>query len=75
MYLNRDWTEQYGGHLELWDEKLESRQARILPVFNRCVIFSTSDISYHGHPDPLACPEGMSRKAVRVIWNRRYTGK
>jgi Rps23 Pro-64 3,4-dihydroxylase Tpa1-like proline 4-hydroxylase len=68
VYLNKDWTEEYGGHLELWDAKLKERQVRILPVFNRCAIFSTSDISYHGHPEPLACPDHMSRKALSLYY-------
>jgi Rps23 Pro-64 3,4-dihydroxylase Tpa1-like proline 4-hydroxylase len=68
VYLNEHWTEQYGGHLELWDAKLKARQVQILPAFNRCVIFSTSDISYHGHPEPLTCPDHMSRKAISLYY-------
>jgi hypothetical protein len=31
-------------------------------------IFSTTDKSYHGHPDPLQCPEGMSRKSLALYY-------
>jgi Rps23 Pro-64 3,4-dihydroxylase Tpa1-like proline 4-hydroxylase len=68
LYLNKDWREDYGGHLELWDQEMKHCEARILPVFNRCVIFSTSETSFHGHPDPLACPEGMTRKSVALYY-------
>ena len=27
------------------------------------MIFGTTDFTYHGHPDPLQCPESMTRKA------------
>jgi len=68
VYLNKDWREEYGGHLELWERDMSRCVQRILPVFNRTVVFSTTDFSYHGHPAPLACPEGMSRKSVSFYY-------
>jgi Rps23 Pro-64 3,4-dihydroxylase Tpa1-like proline 4-hydroxylase len=68
VYLNKDWKEEYGGHLELWDRDMARCERRILPVFNRTVVFSTTDFSFHGHPEPLACPEGMSRKSVSFYY-------
>lgn len=68
VYLNQDWKEEYGGHLELWDREMAACERRILPVFNRTVVFSTTDTSYHGHPQPLACPEGRSRKSVSFYY-------
>ncbi len=54
IYLNEGWTEQDGGHLELWDEC--GKVSSVLPVFNRTVVFQTSDRSFHGHPVPLPGP-------------------
>ena len=68
VYLNKDWQEEYGGHLELWDRDMSRCAQKILPVFNRTVVFSTTDFSYHGHPRPLACPPGMSRKSVSFYY-------
>lgn len=68
VYLNHDWREEYGGHLELWDRTVTRCEARVLPVFNRTVVFSTTDFSFHGHPEPLACPEGRSRKSVSLYY-------
>ena len=68
IYLNKDWREEYGGHLQLWDRGLEQAEKAILPVFNRSVVFATTDTSYHGHPDPLACPEGMTRKSISLYY-------
>ena len=68
LYLNRDWQEEYGGHLELWDRQMTACEKRISPVFNRMVVFSTTDFSYHGHPQPLACPTGRTRKSLALYY-------
>jgi hypothetical protein len=68
LYLNQNWQEEYGGHLELWDKEMTHFVRRILPTFNRCVIFNTTDTSYHGHPEPLNCPSGMTRKSLALYY-------
>jgi len=68
VYLNRNWQEDYGGHLELWDRAMDHSVVRVLPVFNRCVVFSTTDWSYHGHPEPLTCPDDASRKSLALYY-------
>jgi Rps23 Pro-64 3,4-dihydroxylase Tpa1-like proline 4-hydroxylase len=68
IYLNQDWQEEYGGNLELWDQDMTRCEQKILPIFNRCVIFSTTDFSYHGHPNPLTCPEGQTRKSLALYY-------
>ncbi|MGE0132753.1 MAG: 2OG-Fe(II) oxygenase [Blastocatellales bacterium] len=68
IYLNQDWKEEYGGHLELWDSEMSRCVKRVLPVFNRCVIFSTTSHSFHGHPVPLSCPDGWTRKSIATYY-------
>lgn len=68
IYLNKDWRDEWGGHLELWDKERRGAVKSIAPLFNRTVIFSTSDTSYHGHPHPLASPEGVTRKSVSLYY-------
>lgn len=68
IYLNREWKEEYGGHLELWNRDMTKCERRVLPIFNRCVVFSTTDFSYHGHPEPLTSPEGMTRKSLALYY-------
>lgn len=68
IYLNRDWKEEYGGHLELWNENMTKCEKKILPIFNRCVVFNTTDVSFHGHPDPLMCPEQQTRKSLALYY-------
>jgi Rps23 Pro-64 3,4-dihydroxylase Tpa1-like proline 4-hydroxylase len=68
IYLNKDWKEEYGGHFELWDRDVKRAEKKILPVFNRCAIFSTTSVSFHGHPIPLACPPDRNRKSIATYY-------
>ena len=68
VYLNKNWKEEYGGHFELWDTSMTKAEKKVLPLFNRMVIFTTTSESYHGHPDPLACPPGMTRKSMALYY-------
>lgn len=68
IYLNENWPDEFGGHLELWDRKMTSKVHSVAPLFNRCVIFNTDADSYHGHPDPLTCPEGTKRRSIALYY-------
>ena len=68
LYLNAGWSEEWGGDLELWDRGGSRCVRRIAPVFNRVVIFDTSNFSYHGHPRPLACPPDRARKSIALYY-------
>jgi Rps23 Pro-64 3,4-dihydroxylase Tpa1-like proline 4-hydroxylase len=68
LYLNKDWREEYGGQLQLWDREMTRCQTKVLPIFNRVMIFGTTDFTFHGHPDPLQSPEGMTRKSLALYY-------
>jgi hypothetical protein len=68
LYLNTDWQEEYGGGLELWGKDMSRCEQRILPVGNRAVIFTTDADSFHGHPDPMRCPEGVARRSLALYY-------
>jgi len=68
VYLNRDWRDDYEGHLELWDRSVSRCVRRIRPLAGRCVIFNTDADSFHGHPRPLACPQGITRKSIAIYY-------
>ncbi len=70
IYMNKDWKKEYEGSLELWDltngkKKLMGNYA---PTFNRCVIFETNEVSFHGHPKPLKTPPGVNRKSMATYY-------
>lgn len=68
VYLNKNWEEEWGGQLELWERDMSKCTQRITPFFNRCVIFNTDEDSYHGLPDPLTCPDDESRKSIALYY-------
>lgn len=67
-YLNRDWEDSWGGELELWDYRDNSRKASYAPYFNRTIIFPTTDKTLHGVPNKLSCPANNSRKLVSIYY-------
>jgi Rps23 Pro-64 3,4-dihydroxylase Tpa1-like proline 4-hydroxylase len=68
IYLNRDWKDEYGGAFELWDENMTAAVEKVMPYFNRCVVFSTTSTSFHGHPEPLTCPPDRTRKSIALYY-------
>ena len=68
VYLNDNWEDSYGGYLELWDKDVTKAEVKILPILNRMALFSTTETSWHGHPDPLTCPANRSRRSVALYY-------
>jgi hypothetical protein len=62
IYFNKGWKEEWGGEFELWDKEVQNMEHCFSPVFNRCVIFNTNEVSWHG-VNAVKCPEGQSRKS------------
>uniref|UniRef100_A0A6C0JS97 Prolyl 4-hydroxylase alpha subunit Fe(2+) 2OG dioxygenase domain-containing protein n=1 Tax=viral metagenome TaxID=1070528 RepID=A0A6C0JS97_9ZZZZ len=64
LYLSHNWKEEYGCELEIWKgdkDKLEYLVSKIAPLFNRLVVFTNTEISWHGNPSPVNCPKGVQR--------------
>jgi hypothetical protein len=68
LYLNKDWKDEYNGHLELWDRATMTKRRTVAPVFNRAVIFSTVEEALHGHPVPLSAPHGVARRSLALYY-------
>ena len=68
IFLNKEWEKSFGGSLELWDKKMKKCVQSIPPIFNNTVIFNTTDYSNHGYPDPIHCPENISRKSIALYY-------
>jgi hypothetical protein len=67
IYFNKNWKSEWGGNIELWDQAVKVCHHSSSPIFNRCVVFETSDISYHG-VSAVKCPEGESRKSFAAYY-------
>jgi hypothetical protein len=68
IYLNHDWTPDYGGQLELWNEDATRKEAAIEPIFNRTLLMAISETSYHGI-NPVVEPSGRSRYSFMIYYN------
>ena len=68
VYMNKDWQDEYEGHLQLWDMQRKEMISNIAPLFNRMVMFETNEISFHGHPKPLKTPQGITRKSLAAYY-------
>ena len=69
IYLNKNWNSDWGGNLELYDRNnLKYPVVSVEPKFNRCLIFSTTSFTYHGHPDKLRCPKNRSRRSIALYY-------
>ena len=63
-YAPRAWDERWGGELELWDRQRRACVTRIAPVRDRLVVIGYGEDHWHGHPEPLGCPDGEARVAI-----------
>lgn len=66
LFLNKGWDPSWGGALELWPRDMSACEQKIQPVFNRLVIFRTTDFSYHGYTDPIRSP--YPRRSVSMYY-------
>jgi hypothetical protein len=64
IYLNEDWSEDWGGRLELHGKKVKA----VAPFAGRAVLFVTDPDSWHGHPAPLACPSNRTRRSLALYY-------
>ena len=79
IYLSYEWREEYGCHLELWrGENCAENTARIAekavsipPLFNRLVVFTCNDYSWHGNPEPACCPPESKRIFITLSYLSR----
>ena len=76
IYLSTNWKENYGCELEVWkgdnssdnSAKIQECVAKIAPMFNRLIIFTCNDYSWHGNPVPALCPDDARRIFVTLSY-------
>jgi 2OG-Fe(II) oxygenase superfamily len=74
IYLSKEFKpEVHGGHLGLWDHNLNTGKPgelikEVEPLYNRAVIFDTTQNSWHGMSRPLSQPEGIYRKSLAIYY-------
>jgi hypothetical protein len=68
IYLNHDWSPEYGGQLELWGSGDSSQNVVVTPDFNTTVLMEISDRALHGI-NPVREPHGRSRVSFMAYYN------
>jgi Rps23 Pro-64 3,4-dihydroxylase Tpa1-like proline 4-hydroxylase len=68
LYLNENWLPGYGGDLELWSPDMKHCVEKVSPISNRALIFTTDVTSFHGHPEPMQCPDGVARRSLALYY-------
>jgi Rps23 Pro-64 3,4-dihydroxylase Tpa1-like proline 4-hydroxylase len=67
IYLNENWQVAWGGGISLCTPDLV-KQVTVNPELGTVAIFSTTETSWHGLPDPLKCPKDRSRKSIALYY-------
>ena len=73
IYLEEDYNPEWGGSLQFWshDEKNKkplNKVKEIEPIFNKAILFDTTQNSWHGFPEPINPPRGKMRKSIAVYY-------
>lgn len=68
IYMNKVWQDEWNGHLELWNKDMSKCEVKVAPILNRAVIFKTDGPAFHGHPEELKCPEGITRDSFSFYY-------
>jgi hypothetical protein len=76
VYLTPEWEAAWGGALELHRDPYDpdtDEVVEVVPAFNRCVIFETTEHSWHGFPR-ITLPDdrkGLSRRSIALYFYTR----
>ena len=68
IYLNQGWQPEWNGDLQFWDFERKECKTRYYPEAGRAVIFRHHKFGFHGHPEPMECPEGTYRDGFRMFY-------
>ena len=67
IYLNKKWDPAWGGAVELWNQKVTVCHHSMEPKLGRCVIFETSNRSFHG-VSAVTCPSHIARQSFAAYY-------
>ncbi len=80
FFLNKNWDKKWNGDNQLWDKDMKKCMVKTYPEFNSAIIFQTNDISWHGLPNKISCPDYIYRKSMAYYYisplvSKTYTDK
>lgn len=68
IYLNENWQSEWNGDLQFWDFERNECKTKYYPEAGKAVIFRHHKFGFHGHPEPLRCPEHIYRDGFRMFY-------
>lgn len=68
LYLSKEWKPEWNGANELWNNDVTKCVKKTEIKFNRAIIFKTNDVSWHGVPDKILCPNDVYRKSLAYYY-------
>ena len=66
--MSKDWDTNWNGANELWNNDVTKCISKTDIKFNRAILFKTNDISWHGLPNKILCPENTYRKSLAYYY-------
>ena len=68
LYMNQEWQPEWNGHLEFWDDDKTKCLIKVEPKPNRFIFWDYGYNQVHGHPEPILCPEHLSRDSLILFY-------
>lgn len=68
FFLTKDWKNEWNGDNQLWTKDMKECIVKTYPKFNSAIIFQTNNISWHGLPEKIKCPENIFRKSFAYYY-------
>jgi hypothetical protein len=68
IYLNQGWQPEWNGDLQFWDFDKTEKVVSYPPKMGNAVIWKYHKRGFHGHPNPIECPEERFRVGVRLFY-------
>ena len=68
VYFTPEWEESWHGDLQFWDFEKQGMVASYPPKMGNAVIWKYHKRGFHGHPNPIGCPEDKFRVGFRFFY-------
>ena len=68
LYFTPDWDPEWHGDLQFWDFDKTHKVVSYPPEMGNVVIWKYHKRGFHGHPNPITCPEDRFRVGFRLFY-------
>ena len=68
LYFTPDWNPEWNGDIQFWDFNKEKMISSYPPKWGNVVIWKYHKRGFHGHPNPITCPDDRFRVGFRLFY-------